>query len=340
MKLITMEPTIETVESQNLELEEKSSASKIWSVRNIAILAVGLVFLVLAGAFYSVSSIDGGSSPSTSKPRINDPTDNRVKQMAIACEKGDSEAVLNLLKEGVDPNTTCVLHEKSVTPLIIVSNYGHLSIVKILINAGADVNLKNADGCSPLIIACDKGHENVVNELLKHKADANAATSNGEVPLQVACKIGNLKIVEQLLKHKANVNVKITASNQSTPLYIASDIGNVKIVEMLLDHKADVNAKIYSGSAPLHVASERNYFDVLVKLLEHKADVNAVDESNYTALHFACQDGHEEIVKKLLEFKADATKKLKQQSLTPFALAERNNQVKVIKALNAAGIEA
>lgn len=69
------------------------------------------------------------------------------------------------------------VHAKSGTsPLYVGAEGGHLEVVKILAEAGADINLGPADGSSPLDIAATRGFLDVVEYLIDRGADASKMT--------------------------------------------------------------------------------------------------------------------------------------------------------------------
>lgn len=66
------------------------------------------------------------------------------------------------------------------------------STVKILLNNGAAVNfLRSSDHASPLYLACKNGHESIAKLLLDNGADRNLKTTNGLSPLAIAYQNGN-----------------------------------------------------------------------------------------------------------------------------------------------------
>jgi len=77
-----------------------------------------------------------------------------------------------------------------------------LSEIRELIQAGADVNVKNKTGITPLYMAARNGHDEIVTALLEAGANVNAATTNGETPLwgQATVPVGKIHITHVLLR--------------------------------------------------------------------------------------------------------------------------------------------
>ena len=86
---------------------------------------------------------------------------------AVLSERHDS--TLTMLGLGVNPN----FRYKGYTPLwyACASGWGNLGIVESLLNAGADPNIRGANGLVPLHIAAQEGDFRAVFQLLKAGAD-------------------------------------------------------------------------------------------------------------------------------------------------------------------------
>ena len=84
------------------------------------------------------------------------------------------------------------------TSLMAASMAGYLDVVKVLVEAGADVNSKGLGGGTALFGAAAKGHRQVVRFLIDQKADVNTEFENGLTPLQIARAMGHTQVVQIL----------------------------------------------------------------------------------------------------------------------------------------------
>ena len=146
--------------------------------------------------------------------------------------------------------------------------------IEVLIQQGADVNIKNKDGNTALIIASEKGSLDLVNILLEGGADVQQKDGRGW-----------------------------------TALMWASSCRNKEIVEMLISKGADINAKSQEGNTALMFASKRGENEIAKMLLEGGADVNVQNKYGSTALMKALYLGHEGVVKTIEEYIKKTEKK-------------------------------
>jgi ankyrin repeat protein len=94
--------------------------------------------------------------------------------------------------------------------LAVGSYFGYEVIIKLLLEAKADVNSKDDfGGRTPLSWAAENGHEGIVKLLLEAKANINSKDDfGGQTPLSWAAENGNKDIVKLLLEAKADVNLE------------------------------------------------------------------------------------------------------------------------------------
>ena len=94
-----------------------------------------------------------------------------------------------LLEWGADVNKAM---DKGATPLFIAAQNGHETVIRSLIEFGAEVNKAKDDGATPLFMATQKGHRAVVRALIEFGADVNKARDDGATPLLMAAQNGQL----------------------------------------------------------------------------------------------------------------------------------------------------
>lgn len=119
------------------------------------------------------------------------------------------------------------------TPLHVAAKYGRTDILRLLLDAGATLNLKTYKSLyTPLHLACLHQKLNVVRELLKcGDCNVDVQDSRGNTPLFYACSKNDVRIFELLLAHGADIKIK---NNDSvTVLYEAERKMLCHIVKLL-----------------------------------------------------------------------------------------------------------
>ncbi|KZL78694.1 multiple ankyrin repeats single KH domain (pfs domain-containing protein) [Colletotrichum tofieldiae] len=100
------------------------------------------------------------------------------------------------------------------TPLVTASYRGHLKVVKLLLEKGANIKIKDIDGWTPLNAASSKGHLEVVKLLLEKGADITVTNESGWTPLHTASFNGYVKLARLFLQARKN------GHNQTTQLLL------------------------------------------------------------------------------------------------------------------------
>jgi ankyrin repeat protein len=183
-----------------------------------------------------------------------------------AARQGNLKEVRRQLAWGVNVNKSHLFTRD--TPLIEAAANGHMEVVKLLIENGADVNLKGEAWYGPLHAAAAKGHLEVVKILLENGADVNIFHHNK--PLHNAAMNGHIEVARILLAHGADINAKGT--DEAAPLHTAVSNNQLEMVKWLLSKGANVNPRAVYGRTPLHSAAFRNNVEIGKILLEHGAD--------------------------------------------------------------------
>jgi Ankyrin repeats (3 copies) len=174
-------------------------------------------------------------------------------------------------------------HYKNATPLHWAF-WGHHDAVMELSAKCAGIQRDIEDESR---IARHEGHLDVMHILLEHGADIDAQDRFGDSVSHWAADHGYVEVLRLLLQYNANTNAR--GRGTWTPLHHASSTGHVKATQLLLEYGADVNARIHPpspihGWTPFKLATATGHHGVARLLLEHGAEVNRSTAACRTAL--------------------------------------------------------
>jgi ankyrin repeat protein len=207
--------------------------------------------------------------------------------LAWAVMRANEELIALLLEHGADPDTRfselsedCISCPDGITVMhSIVGQYGWLGcdeekldrIMQLMIDQGADVNLRNSHGQSPLDFALLSGHARVVGKLL----DLGARTDSRS--LHNAVRFSHPQCVRLLLELGLDVNVRDGDGN--TPLQTcltccgdgfgdSIDPGERReTIALLLAHGADPDTGNHDGESFLDLARASIWHMPVIELL-------------------------------------------------------------------------
>jgi ankyrin repeat protein len=160
------------------------------------------------------------------------------------------------------------------TPLLHALEYGYLELAQILIENGADVNVRNRNQASPLQLATGRyGYFKIVGLLVAKGADINAQDSFGNTALftTISSKTASTFSTSKfLIQRGAKVNIANTSGQ--TPLMIAANLPDEELsneeqrqttqklrtdlIQLLMDNDADVNAKDKDGKTAFDLTND------------------------------------------------------------------------------------
>ncbi|MCC6694724.1 MAG: ankyrin repeat domain-containing protein [Candidatus Hydrogenedentes bacterium] len=215
-------------------------------------------------------------------------------------------------------------HNKS-TALMAAASLGNLDITRMLIDAGAALDVQDADEQTALMYAVCRQNEQVVTLLLE--AGARGDIENWRA-FDFAIRFGTPAIVKQLIDRGADVNRR-DADNDPTPFLEAVARGNREVIEMLIEAGADIYASAGDQTAVSIAAGNRNeeIFDLVL---------NAGCPLG-PALNNAVFTQNEAIVKKLLKHGVNVNERNEQFGYTPLLTAAEGGNVAIVKMLIKAG---
>lgn len=148
-------------------------------------------------------------------------SDQLISPLWIACYKNDIETVRLLLQNGANPN---IKNENELSPLVKAVTDGSIELVKLLVNNGADVKIKS-EGQTLLDIAIQNGRSHLVEFLFQQGLVPSADTNVYEGTLTLAIKMSRFK--ENQLESISNILSYMSKNNRPIPENLSSSaIGN------------------------------------------------------------------------------------------------------------------
>lgn len=217
-----------------------------------------------------------------------------VTELHLAAYFGLQDFTKQLLSESDINSLTGLLQ----TPLSLSARNGHEAIVKLLLEIGADLELKDTDGQTALMHAARNGHESIIRLLLMNGADLEPAEDIGWTALMHASRNGHEVIVKLLLDIGADLESEDTYGQ--TALMYAARYGHEAIIKLLVENGAELESKDAYGQTALMHAAKNGHKAIVKLLLDIGAQIESEDESGWSVLMHAALSGHEAIVNILL----------------------------------------
>jgi ankyrin repeat protein/uncharacterized glyoxalase superfamily protein PhnB len=262
----------------------------------------------LATALLSVARDYGFSSWRALKAELEQ---RRAKDIVLffeACTNADVDRLRSFLAD--DSNLTQATRPDQPHPgwtaLHEAAKRGHLDVVRLLLQHGANRNAREAgDNTYPVHWAAAHGHLEVVRALLDAGGDVHGfgdvhmldvigwATlyhAPGDDPNQIDAS--RRQLIALLLERGAHHHI-----------FSAIYIGDLDLIRMLVEQNPELLDRRLSrfehGMTPLHFAIGRKRYDILDLLIELGADLEAEDGSGQTALAVAMLRGDQEAMRRL-----------------------------------------
>ncbi|XP_070811071.1 ankyrin repeat and SAM domain-containing protein 3 [Pituophis catenifer annectens] len=176
------------------------------------------------------------------------------------------------------------------------ASIGQYEVVKDSIERGEkDLDQKNCGGWTPLMYASYIGYDTIVRMLLQAGANVNMSTPEGQTPLMLAASCGNECAASFLLQQGAELEMKDI--HGWTALFHCTSAGHQQMVKFLLDSGANANCREpLCGYSALMEAAASGHEIIVQYLLNHGVKVDIRDSTGATARSLAMKYGHMKIV--------------------------------------------
>jgi ankyrin repeat protein len=185
----------------------------------------------------------------------------------MAAQAGYLDLVKKLISKGADLNAkTAKLPPAEEfafrrpggeqTALLLAAKFNHVDVMRALIDAGADVKLKNQDGASLFLAAAGSGHVTAAQLAYQYDRDVKAVDNYGYTAMHESmsgtANLATQAELTELVQYLADIGVPLDEpdSRGRTPI----QIGDVVPLDQPIQRMADII--IRRGGQPRHFPKE------------------------------------------------------------------------------------
>ena len=153
------------------------------------------------------------------------------------------------------------------TPLYVAAQFGHLEVVRYLVQQGADKDTTDINGATPLLAASANGFLPIVRYLTEQGADVDKAIDTGHPAVELGKVEGDGALAAYLSAAGYSEDDDwVEPANGATALWVAAWQGHLEVVRCLLEHGADIDKATSAGTTPLVVAEAAGHAEVAAYL--------------------------------------------------------------------------
>lgn len=254
---------------------------------------------------------------------VNIITPNRLSLLHVAAAKGNTNAVVELIKNGAEVNL--VVEQYGTTPLYFAAANGHLEIANILIKAGANIdavinNHPELRARTPLHIAVSNEDLNMVKAFISEGCNLNMEVE-GKTALLFAINNLDIEMVRTLISAGASPLILVKINNlQLSLLSIALTLSKhtdqnsiFEIIELLKAEGVKENIISPGGFSELHFAAKEGNIEEAERLIANGADVNLETDEGETPIYSAVYYGHIRMAEILIRNGANVNTRIKKR---------------------------
>ncbi|CAN0411882.1 unnamed protein product [Pylaiella littoralis] len=280
----------------------------------------------------------------------------RYPSIALAAQSGNARMAECLIALGANVNQGLsadildpqgnMVHRKGSTAMYIAVYNINVGVVRVLLRAGADINIGTDDGIVPLMRACLPSEEwaaesaAILHELLDAGADSTIATPEGMTALHCAMHSGSTHKLDILLSKAPAVIGQVV--DERTSLYIAAGRGADQALRSLLLAGATQPMSLRTQrTCPLSVAALLGHTSSVRVLLDEGMEAIGGLSALIPAMYVAARNGQARALQMLLDVEGEDRRehwaRCHSKGAPLICLAAANNCLPVLSVLLAAG---
>lgn len=244
--------------------------------------------------------------------------------LSLAVKNNLPEIARLILRAGADPDEKNSVGE---TPLCSAAKAGHIELLKILIEAGANVHTV-ANSTSAHLMAAASGKYEAIKILLKAGANIFYIPPHQRSILHQAAENNHTECMRILLAAGADPNAE--DSRGDTPLHYAAVRGNASGVSMLIENGANIERRNKREQTPLILAAMKGHADCVAALIANDAYMETATPNGNTPMHYAAKNNHGRVLEVMIKAGADMTIP-NYEGETPMDVVQKKNNVQVQK---------
>lgn len=226
-------------------------------------------------------------------------SEKKTTPLILAVE--NEEMTRMLLEHGAKPNTRS---DDGNSALLSAINGNHTNTVRLLIQYGAQIDppdgSRDDSVWEPMESAVDEGQGDIIRILAEAGADVNRRFLDGSTLIHMGLDSTGLGA---LLEFRPKLDIKNDSGN--APLHEVFGGTPLENVKLLIRAGSDINLTNSAGKTPITGALLENRQDIARYYLSRKADLNIISPIVGGPLHVACSKGSVDLVKELIEAGAD-----------------------------------
>ncbi|MFL6719719.1 MAG: ankyrin repeat domain-containing protein [Burkholderiaceae bacterium] len=248
-----------------------------------------------------------------------------------AMSQQDPAAIEAALLSGVD-----LARRAREQPMLLhaMAGLGNVNGVRLLLDAGVDVNLRSSQRRTPLIHAAAGGSAQIIEVLLDHGAAAGKRDDAGNTALHVAVLCRQQAAAAALLGRMSQDEIEQENRRGYSALFEAVWLEDAAMTRLLLHGGARVDCHSQENAyiTPLMLAAARGNAEVLDDLLAAGAKPDEPDWMSTTALFYAVRGGNLVCIEALLDAGANVNARDTRCS-TPLLCAIEASKAEAVHAL-------
>ncbi|NWV64712.1 MIB2 ligase, partial [Malurus elegans] len=223
--------------------------------------------------------------------------------LQIASYQGHLEVVRTLLQAHANVN---LRDDDGDTALHYAAFGNQAEVARLLLAKGASADLLNNGHCTALLMAVSQGFTEVLRALCELNCDVNLPDALGDTPLHCAITLDDKAAIE-ILTEVPNIDFTVQNSQGFNLLHYSALKGNKLAIKKILARARQlVDSKKEDGFTALHLAALNNHMEVAEILIkEGRCDVNLKNSRKQSPLHLAVIQGHVGMVQLLLSHGSD-----------------------------------